>query len=130
MGAFLYNMKKFYHPDQRLRAELLATNFASLEKDIIRKEVNLVCAMRPNLSRFVYHTSLNFSNEELQALNNEKLKAIAEDYLFAMGEKNDALVYLETELATDPDKHYILFEYLPQLQENGTILEVISRYIK
>jgi hypothetical protein len=108
MGAFLYNMNKFYHPDQRLRAELLATNFAALEKDIIRKEVNLVCAMRPNLSRYVYHTSLNFSNKELQSLNNEKLKAIAEDYLFAMGFKNNQYMIFRHYDVNHPHIHLLV----------------------
>jgi hypothetical protein len=108
MGAFLYNMNKFNHPAQRLRAELLATNFASLEKDIIRKEVNLVCAMRPNLSRYVYHTSLNFSNEELQSLNNEKLKAIAEDYLFAMGFTNNQYMIFRHYDAGHPHIHLLV----------------------
>ena len=108
MGAFLYNMNKFYHPDQRLRAELLSTNFASLEKDIIRKEVNLVCAMRPNLSRYVYHTSLNFSNDELQALNNDKLKAIAEDYLFAMGFKNNQYMIFRHYDVNHPHIHLLV----------------------
>jgi len=108
MGAFLYNMNKFYHPDQRLRAELLATNFASLEKDIIRKEVNLVCAMRPNLSRYVYHTSLNFSNEELLPLNNEKLKAIAEDYLYAMGFTNNQYMIFRHYDVNHPHIHLLV----------------------
>ena len=51
-------------------------------------------------------------------------------YLFALGQNNDAIVYLETALVTDPDKHYILFEYLPQLQDNRAIVEVINKYIK
>ena len=51
-------------------------------------------------------------------------------YLFALGESKDAIVYLETALTTDPEKHYILFEYLPQLQDNGLIIEVINKYIK
>ena len=51
-------------------------------------------------------------------------------YLFALGQINDALAYLETALVTDPEKHYILFEYLPQLQDNGLIIAVINKYIK
>lgn len=89
MGAFFYNMKKLDHQDKRFRAELLTTNFASIDKKLIQKEVKLVCATRPNLSKYVYHTSLNFSKEELQALNNQKLKAIAEDYMQAMGFTNN-----------------------------------------
>ncbi|MNL08957.1 hypothetical protein D3C87_1297020 [compost metagenome] len=51
-------------------------------------------------------------------------------YLFALGNKSEALLYLETALVTDPEKHYILFEYLPQLQDNSSIVDVINRYIK
>ena len=51
-------------------------------------------------------------------------------YLFALGESDEALIYLETALVTDPEKHYILFEYLPQLQENGLILEVINKFMR
>ncbi|RZL07674.1 MAG: tetratricopeptide repeat protein, partial [Pedobacter sp.] len=51
-------------------------------------------------------------------------------YLFALGQTAEAITYLETALKADPDKHYILFEYLPQLQDNGLILEVINRFIK
>jgi len=51
-------------------------------------------------------------------------------YLFALGQHNEALIYLETALVTDPDKHYILFEYLPQLNDNRLILDVIHKFIK
>ena len=49
-------------------------------------------------------------------------------YLFANGKYNDAIIYLELGLATDPDKHYILFDYLPQLQGNHIISEIIKKY--
>ena len=51
-------------------------------------------------------------------------------YLFALGMHDDALSYLETALKSDPEKHYILFEYLPQLQDNSAIINVINRYIE
>jgi tetratricopeptide (TPR) repeat protein len=51
-------------------------------------------------------------------------------YLFAKGEYNEALNQLELALASDPEKHYILFDYLPQLQENKVILDIINRYSK
>ena len=51
-------------------------------------------------------------------------------YLFALGQVQEAVVYLETALVTDPEKHYILFEYLPQLQNNSTIVTVINKYIR
>ena len=51
-------------------------------------------------------------------------------YLFALHQPEEGFVYLETALSISPEKHDILFEYLPQLQENGMILDIISRYIK
>jgi len=85
MGALGYNLKKMEHSNPRRRAELLETNFNSLSKPEIRSEVELVRQLRPGLNRYVYHTSLNFSAEESHYLNNEKLLAIATDYLNAMG---------------------------------------------
>ena len=49
-------------------------------------------------------------------------------YLFADGQYNEALNFLQTALATDPAKHSILFEYLPQLQSNKVIIDIINRY--
>jgi tetratricopeptide (TPR) repeat protein len=51
-------------------------------------------------------------------------------YLFANGEYNEALVQLEIALNTDVDKHYLLFEYLPQLQTNKVIVDIINRFSK
>jgi hypothetical protein len=51
-------------------------------------------------------------------------------YLFAKGEYNEALSHLEMALTSDPDKHYILFDYLPQLQKNKVIVDIINRYTK
>ncbi|HEY2582738.1 MAG TPA: relaxase/mobilization nuclease domain-containing protein, partial [Mucilaginibacter sp.] len=65
MGALNYNLKKLNHPDPNQTAELLDTNFNSLDKEQIRREVELVRELRPNLNRYVYHTSLNFSKDDL-----------------------------------------------------------------
>jgi len=51
-------------------------------------------------------------------------------YMFALGKVQEGVEYLQTALEIDPDKHYILFEYLPQLQNNSTIVAIISNYIK
>ena len=51
-------------------------------------------------------------------------------YLFAKGEYNEALNHLEMALTADPEKHYILFDYLPQLQKNKVIVDIINRYTK
>ena len=51
-------------------------------------------------------------------------------YLFARGDYKEALNFLELALASDPEKHFILFDYLPQLQKNKVILDIINRYTK
>lgn len=85
MGALGYNLKKLTLEDSSLRAELLETNFASLDLDMIKMEIDAVRRKRPNLGNYVYHTSLNFSQEETGKLTNDKLLAIARDYLEGMG---------------------------------------------
>jgi len=49
-------------------------------------------------------------------------------YLFANGQFNEALNFLELALATDPQKYAILFDYLPQLQGNQIIIDIIKKY--
>ncbi|UEG54042.1 hypothetical protein LLH06_03530 [Mucilaginibacter daejeonensis] len=39
MGALSYNMRKLDHPNWRIRAELSDMNFASLDKHLIKQEV-------------------------------------------------------------------------------------------
>jgi hypothetical protein len=85
MGALNYNLKKLNHADPNRRAELLDSNFTTLEKMQIKREVELLRQLRPNLNRYVYHTSLNFSKEEEKLLDNPTMLAIAHDYLQANG---------------------------------------------
>jgi hypothetical protein len=39
------------------------------------------------------------------------------------------MTYLETGLSISPEKHEILFEYLPQLQQNINVLQIIQKYL-
>ena len=48
--------------------------------------------------------------------------------MFAAGKYTEALSFLELALNVDPEKHYILFEYLPQLQGNQVIVDIIKKY--
>src|SRR5690606_14800777 len=83
MGALSYNMKKMNNPDKTERAELLATNFISLEKSVIKKEAVLVASLNPRLKKNTYHTSLNFAQGE--SVSNEKMLAVAREYMERMG---------------------------------------------
>jgi hypothetical protein len=87
MGALNYNLKKMNHPDMAKRAELLDTNFTTLDTTQIRKEVDLLRQLRPGLNCYVYHTSLNFAEED--KLDNIKLTEITLQYLEANGFTNN-----------------------------------------
>jgi len=87
IGALKYNLKKLDYRDPAKRAELLETNFSSLNTRQMAFEVELLRNLRPSLNKYVYHTSLNFHNND--KLNNEMLLSIAHDYLEAMGFTNN-----------------------------------------
>src|SRR5690606_19909245 len=87
MGALSYNLKKMHNPNKAERAELLATNFVSLEKPVIKKEVDLVASLNPRLKKNTYHTSLNFASGE--KVSNEKMLAVAGEYMERMGFDNN-----------------------------------------
>ncbi|WP_345954041.1 relaxase/mobilization nuclease domain-containing protein [Mucilaginibacter sp. PAMB04168] len=78
-GALRYNLQKV----EKQQATVLDSTFVSLKEQQIMQEVAMVKALRPNLQKYFYHTSLNFPPEE--NLADEKLKAIAMEYLEAMG---------------------------------------------
>jgi len=106
--ALNYNIKKLNHPDINKRAELLETNFTSLTVQRIKQEVDLIRELRPNLNRYVYHTSLNFSNEEIGSLTNDKLLAIAQDYLQANGFTNNQYLIFRHYDASHPHLHLLV----------------------
>jgi hypothetical protein len=108
MGALNYNLKKLNHPDKNQRAELLDTNFTSLAVAQIKREVELLRELRPNLNRYVYHTSLNFSKLEDKSLSNEKLLAIAHDYLHASGYTNNQYFIFRHYDADHPHIHLLV----------------------
>jgi len=106
-GALRYNLKKLNHPDLSKRAELLGTNFASMDVAFVNKEVELVKSLRPNLNRYVYHTSLNFPKTEQAQLSNKKLLAIALDYLEANGFSNNQYIIFRHHDTDHPHIHLL-----------------------
>jgi len=83
IGALEYNTNKLNHPDINERAELLESNFSSLETDSVKKELLFLEQLNPNLERTTFHTSLNFGKGEV--LSNELMLAIAKEYMHKMG---------------------------------------------
>lgn len=106
LGALNYNLKKLYHPDQNKRAELLDSSFASIDSRMIQQELRLIKSLKPNLSRYVYHTSLNFSIED--ELDNNKLLSIANDYLKESGYTNNHYMIFRHHDAPHPHIHLLV----------------------
>ncbi|WP_425639109.1 relaxase/mobilization nuclease domain-containing protein [Algoriphagus yeomjeoni] len=88
MGALNYNLQKLYSKDESQKAELLATNFASLKQQSIKNELRLLQSLNPRLKRNTFHTSLNFGKDEV--ISNDKMLTIAEEYMKKMGFDNNA----------------------------------------
>jgi len=83
VGALHYNLRKVFSKQEDERAELLDTNFSSLDNAVVKKELEIMRLRNPNLSRNTYHTSLNFSGKE--QISNETMLAIAKEYMERMG---------------------------------------------
>lgn len=124
MGALNYNLKKLYHPDPQMRAELLATNFASTDPAIIKQEVEMMKSMKPNLGRYVYHTSINFPKEDL--LDNDKLLAIANDYLKESGYTNNQYMVFRHHDADHPHIHLLV----NRISFDGTVVSDSNNFKK
>lgn len=109
MGALVYNIKKMDYPDSRQRAELLATSFSSLSPEMIKKEVELIRELRPALSKYVWHTSLNFSvDERADRLTNENLLEMALEYMKAMGYEDNQYLIVRHHDADHPHVHLLV----------------------
>src|SRR5690606_13941188 len=91
IGALHYNLRKVFSKKEDERAELLETNFSTLDNNTVKKELEIMRLRNPNLSRNTYHTSLNFSGKE--QISNETMLAIAKEYMQKMG-FDDNLYYI------------------------------------
>jgi len=106
MGALKYNWNKLFNPDVKIRAELLSTNFTSMDLAMIKQEVDLVRSLRPKLNRYVYHTSLNFHKDDV--LDNKTMLAIAEDYLRLSGFTSNQYFIFRHNDAEHPHVHLLV----------------------
>jgi hypothetical protein len=126
MGALNYNLRKVNHPDASKRAKLLDTNFDCTTLSEVKKEVDLLRELRPNLSRYVYHTSLNFAMEDMVVLSNEKLLAIAHDYLEANGFDNNQYFIFRHFDAGHPHLHLLV----NRIRFDGSVVSDSNNYKK
>lgn len=75
-------------------AIVLDTNLSSESVIKQTKEFNIVRQQKPNLSKAVYHVSLNLPYEDANKLSDEKFSNLAIDYLEGMGfNENQYIVY-------------------------------------
>ncbi|CCG53487.1 Probable mobilization protein BmgA [Flavobacterium indicum GPTSA100-9 = DSM 17447] len=73
-------------------AIILDSNLASSSVIKQTKELNVVRQLKPNLSKAVYHVSLNLPYEDANKLSDEKFANLARDYLEGMGFKDSQYV--------------------------------------
>lgn len=104
-GALTYNLKKLNHSDPKQRAEVLSSNFNSLNPESIRKELAIMKAMNPKLKRNTYHTSLNFAIGE--KIDNQKMQQIAEEYMTRMGFDNNLNIIFRHHDSNHPHCHIL-----------------------
>ena len=123
-GALNYNLKKVYSSDIKTKAELLATNFLSLNHSEIKKELEIMKALNPNLKRNTYHTSLNFSVDE--KISNTKMEAIAKEYMEKMGFDNNPYFIFRHNDAEHPHCHILALRN----RFDGTVVSDSNNYAR
>lgn len=126
-GALGYNLKKLNHPDIKQRAEVLATSFSSLSAGIVNKEVELIRQLRPALGKYVWHTSLNFSNDEKPwNLTSSKLLDIALEYMKSMGYDDNQYLIVRHHDADHPHVHLLV----NRIRYDGSVVSDSNNYRK
>lgn len=89
-GVLKYNQNKV----DKGEAIVLDTNLTSESVVKQTKEFNIVRQQKPNLSKAVYHVSLNLPYEDSNKLSDEKFANLARDYLEGMNFKaNQYIIY-------------------------------------
>jgi hypothetical protein len=94
-GVDFYNVLKYnQNKVDKGEAVVLDTNLSSESVVKQTKEFNIVRQQKPNLSKAVYHVSLNLPYEDTNKLSDEKFASLAIDYLEGMGfDENQYIIY-------------------------------------
>lgn len=91
-GVLKYNDKKI----KEGKGELIGTNMLGTDPKTLAKEFDLISALKPNVSKAVYHTSLSIAPDE--HLSNKQFQELGEKYLSKMGFDNSQyLIYRHTD---------------------------------
>ena len=94
-GVDFYNVLKYnQNKVDKGEAIILDSNLASSSVIKQTKEFNVIRQLKPNLSKAVYHVSLNLPYEDSNKLSDEKFANLARDYLEGMGfYQNNYIIY-------------------------------------
>lgn len=101
-GVLRYNLEKV----ETKGAKILGTNFSSIAERDIMKEIFLVRMQRPALSKYFYHTSLNFPPDE--NLSDQKITAIAKEFLYESGFTQHQYILFRHHDAGHPHVHLLV----------------------
>ena len=94
-GVDFYNVLKYnQNKVDKGEAIVLDTNLASNSVVQQAKEFNVIRQLKSNLSKAVYHVSLNLPYNDTNKLSNHEFSNLARDYLEGMGfDENQYIVY-------------------------------------
>ncbi|MFD1145313.1 relaxase/mobilization nuclease domain-containing protein [Larkinella insperata] len=85
-GCVRYQFEGHKHSPDEKRAEVLeAVGVRGYSADAMIADFNRGRMLNPELGRAVWHTSISFNPDDAAKLNNEKILAVAQDYLAGMG---------------------------------------------
>ena len=119
-GALRYNLEKV----RTKGAKILDTNFSCVVESAIMKEIFLVRMQRPGLSKYFYHTSLNFPPDE--NLSDQKITGIAKDFLFDSGFTQHQYILFRHHDADHPHVHLLV----NRIGFDGSIVSDSNDYAK
>lgn len=117
-GALNYNLEKV----NKGVAKWLDTSFAQHDERTIMDEIKMIRVLRPNLSKYFYHTSVNFPPHE--NLKDEQMVTIAKDYLEAMGFDQHQYAIFRHFDADHPHMHILV----NRIGYDGTVLSDSKDY--
>lgn len=101
-GALRYNLEKV----EKKVAEVLDHNFVEVSEKRIMKEILMVRALRPNLQKFFYHTSINFPPNE--NISSDLMKQIGNDYMVGSGFTQHQFIMFRHLDADHPHLHILV----------------------
>ncbi|MBI9056964.1 MAG: relaxase/mobilization nuclease domain-containing protein [Labilibaculum sp.] len=87
-------------------AEIIGSNMLGTDSRFLAKEFGMIRALKPNVSKAVYHTSLSISPDE--NLSNEQFRELGEKYLDKMGFGNCQFVIYRHTDTEHPHIHLVV----------------------